>query len=365
MIYSYNYIDHPIQKFHEGINYFFEKMIELNLSVYDENQLLEEWFRPLVNKSPIALKSEMEKITVAYHKLSNPNKLKVKKAFENNQKIGEICTGEHDPKKFDYLQPQSFRKLIKDFYEVLWGRLASQDDGVNTKVIEKCNTIMDHFSKFREDPKHKWRLCPFCGLGQLKPSFSAHRNAYDHYLPKAQYPFIAVNFENLAPMCHECNSDEKSTTDTLFWDGSRKEVYDVFDSTLSDDHFDAQIETIDSGVSVRSTLLKDIDWTYTLLSEGDTNEKLESWDAIFNLKRRYRENTIYYESEWFRHITQEYRKKKEEGRTFDQIRDEILEDLRKGILKTERAIVQYSYSNFILNMRSAEEDLDNQIALNP
>lgn len=363
MIYSYNYINHPIQKFHEGMMFFFGKMIELDLTVYDENQLLEEWFRPLVNKSPSTLKGEMEEIVKVFHLLPSSDKTKVKLAFENNQNIEEICKGNIEPKKFDFITDKTFRELLKNFFESLWSRLGKKGDGVNGKVIEECKTIMDHFSTFREDTKHKMRLCPFCCLNPLKPSFGVYRNAYDHYLPKAQYPFVSVNFKNLVPVCHECNSDEKGTADTPFYDtGERRTVYYPFDNTIEDDHFEPQIapeENYDS--ELRSTLLKDINWKYSLKSQNNEDVRLNSWDQIFQIKRRYKEQIVYCEKAWFDDLIVEYKKAKNEGKSFHEIRTSLISTLKSEIMKSERSVVQYSYYNFLLNQDGIEEDLESFI----
>ncbi|MFF7058187.1 HNH endonuclease [Achromobacter spanius] len=55
--------------------------------------------------------------------------------------------------------------------------------------------------------------CPFCGIGDIKGEHHSRRDAYDHYLPKALYPFNSINFRNLAPACHECNSTYKLSKD--------------------------------------------------------------------------------------------------------------------------------------------------------
>ena len=43
-----------------------------------------------------------------------------------------------------------------------------------------------------------------------KIQYHSKREAYDHYLPKALYPFNSINFRNLVPACHHCNSSYKT-----------------------------------------------------------------------------------------------------------------------------------------------------------
>lgn len=60
------------------------------------------------------------------------------------------------------------------------------------------------------------RKCPFCGINDLLGEHHSRREAYDHYLPKALYPFNSINFRNLVPACHHCNSSYKTSKDPAY-----------------------------------------------------------------------------------------------------------------------------------------------------
>lgn len=53
------------------------------------------------------------------------------------------------------------------------------------------------------------RICPYCGAESLKNFRNAKghfiKSQLDHYLPKSSYPFLAMNFFNLFPVCKDCN----------------------------------------------------------------------------------------------------------------------------------------------------------------
>ncbi|MFB2553388.1 HNH endonuclease [Ensifer soli] len=75
-------------------------------------------------------------------------------------------------------------------------------------------------------------ICPFCGIGSIKRAHFKEREAYDHYLPKSIYPFNSINFRNLAPACHECNSSYKLTKDPAHSGvGRRKAFYPYSESS--------------------------------------------------------------------------------------------------------------------------------------
>lgn len=106
-----------------------------------------------------------------------------------------------------------------------------EDYPQNQLLIDKYNTVQSHFEAFIDPDYQKAFVCPFCGLLSLKPK-GLYRSPYDHFIPKAMYPFMSINFQNLFPICHDCNSDEKKDIDTLYLTPTQrhKALY-PFDST--------------------------------------------------------------------------------------------------------------------------------------
>jgi hypothetical protein len=357
VIYSYKYIDHPIQKFHEGINYFFEKLIDLDLGEYDENQHTPAWFKKSVNASSTLLLGNLKSFVTTFHGLSADEKRNIKEVFEANQDIGDLCRGNGHPKKYGAITNEVFRDALRAFYDTLWTRVSKKDNCVNAEVEKICGKIITHYKAFRKDVQHNLKICPFCGLDGMLPSGSVNREAYDHYLPKAQYPFIAVNFKNLAPMCHHCNSTEKTIDDPLEDTGSRRVVVYPFDS-LPDDHFEPRVfKTNSYSESFHSTLLKAIDWDIELTSSKLNVDQLEAWDNIFRLKGRYREFLDDYEQTWFGHLLKDYQNRSK-AKNFTEFRTEYLKDLKKDIPTTIWWAVRYAYFYFLLYEDDIEEDLN-------
>lgn len=50
-------------------------------------------------------------------------------------------------------------------------------------------------------------ICPYCK--------TAKANNLDHYLPKSEYPSLAINPLNLLPICFKCNDDKGTSTKPL------------------------------------------------------------------------------------------------------------------------------------------------------
>ena len=93
------------------------------------------------------------------------------------------------------------------------------------------------YSKFRTPKgkmKNKWcatklienldiKVCPYCGQQYFGLIPDKENNNYkiseatlDHFLPKNEYPYLALNIYNLIPVCNTCNSTYKNQHDEIF-----------------------------------------------------------------------------------------------------------------------------------------------------
>ncbi|MGV3631739.1 MAG: hypothetical protein ACO1O6_11070 [Bacteroidota bacterium] len=327
----------------------------MDLDKYNEERHIEDWFRPSVNASGTLLLKNFQSFVEDYNELKDPDKANVKEVYEANQNIADLCRGNNHPKRFNDISNPKFRKKLKDFFEDLWTRLGSQG-GVNQQVTLLCGDILNHYQSWRSQAIHKAKLCPFCGLYGFPPSTSLHRPAYDHYLPKAKYPFVSVNFENLFPMCHDCNSYDKTTTDPLDDDGNHRIVFYPYDP-LPEDHFEVRMVSDEPyNRSLLSTLMSDRLWHLNLLSEDHPDPRLNSWDKIFRISGRYREILEEYETDWFTDLKEEFRKSIP-AKSFEEFRADYLNNIRRVFAKTERSVVRYAYAHFLLHDEGIEEDL--------
>ncbi|RLD89272.1 MAG: hypothetical protein DRJ09_06835 [Bacteroidetes bacterium] len=87
---------------------------------------------------------------------------------------------------------------------------------MNKTVIPK------HYKEFMKSNTEG--ICPFCGIHTIKENNHKYREVYDHYIPKAIYPFVSLNFKNLAPMCQECNSTYKGTKVPIEDDNKKRKL---------------------------------------------------------------------------------------------------------------------------------------------
>lgn len=358
MIYAYRHVPHKIEKFHENFAYFFEKMVEKDLAAYDEKQLLKKPFAKIIKDSG-KLVGEMTRIVGQYHLLSNADKRVIKAALENNCEVENLCsnTGGFSPVKFEVISDEPFRKLLKDFLTELWEGYYF----VNS-IRDNFGTVQQHFQEFKE--QQGAHVCPFCGLLPLKPAKGIYRNAYDHYIPKAFYPFISVNYQNLFPICTDCNSDEKKATDTLYRGTRRRKVFFPFDTKYKGEQLSISITTKESYTKqTLKTLLDEINWDLAIQVAGAKDLRLVSWDEIFHIKRRYKEHLIDYQKTWFDDfIVKRYKQDMADGLTFVRYRNKLIEDAKSQIKDNPLSILRYVYFNFMFSIPNIEAKLKETIS---
>ena len=328
-----------------------------NLAVYDENVLLKAAFIPIVNRSRVSLRDNLIAITTAYHDLLPAEKTQVQQAFSVNSNVRDLCNNTAlNPVKFDAL-PNTMQVLLKGFLTMLW-----EDFPQNLLLEADCGTVQEHFNSFVSGTHQQALVCPFCGLNKLKTSESINRDAYDHYIPKAFYPFISINFQNLFPICHECNSDEKKATDTLYHGAVRRQVFYPFATTYNPDQLSISVVPTQNYNPVNlKTLLYDIDWYYSLALNGNGDIRLASWDDIFHIKRRYRENVLVYQTEWYEEILLRYKRELAKGTSFQNFKDEIIDDANYMKRIAPLGMLRLSYFEFLFSLQDIETKMNETI----
>ncbi|HTA63226.1 MAG TPA: hypothetical protein VK835_12250 [Bacteroidia bacterium] len=354
MIYAYEHIPHTIEGFHENIAYFFDSLVAKDLAKYDEKQLLKKSFIPIINRSK-KLVNALKEITKQYHLLGKKDKKTIKDALKNNVDIKKLCdnTGGYSPVKYVKISDETFKALLKGFLTELWEGYYF----VNS-IRDEFGTVQEHFTEFKK--KQSGKVCPFCGLYPLKPADGDSRNAYDHYIPKAFYPFISVNFQNLFPICHECNSDEKKQIDTLFRGTSRRKVFFPYDTKYNANRLSVSISPKEKySKKTLKTLLDEIDWEVAIKLAGKSDPRLRSWDEIFNIKNRYKNNLLEYQKTWFEDfILKRYREDMADKLTFKRFKEKLMSDAKGQIKDNPLSILRFVYFNFIFSVSDIEGKLN-------
>ncbi len=355
MLYFYKSISpQPIEQLNSWLDYFFQQMFAEVSQTYDPAIHIHADFRPLVRHYKAQLNNRLADIFSAYMDLKNPaDKLAIQSAYTNNTNIRGICNGTVVPVKYNALPP-SFSAVLEELYDNLWGE--SKILGL-TEVEKVCGSVKVHFNNLMA--KMEERVCPFCGLESLLCEHDDGRDDYDHYLPKADYPFIAVNFANLFPMCHRCNSKAKGSYDIPYdrISGTQRPVYYPLDTTKG--------HSITLSINSATTHLKETSgWDLEVTCEPATSDgKKKAWMDIFNIETRYKAVIAAESYTWKGWIVDQHSLLcKKGGLSFSIFRESQL-DRFKEPLKIDKGILFNTFYRFILDAPNCEANLNGQILI--
>lgn len=365
MIYTYAYLNHDIEGFHKELCSFFEKLFLHDIGDYDETILCNPEFVECINSSSVRIKNKLEEITKVYHSLTPGQKRKMQDVFSiNTTDIERMCQDTTlKPVKFDKLIiKQELRTLIKEFQVSLW-----ENYPLNDTIKAKYKVVQNHFNEFIQLEGNKGRICPFCGLYPLSPPTNKpedkNRDAYDHIAAESLYPFVSVNFRNLAPICTKCNSDEKRREDIFYRKKGnsevRREVLYPYDRTYESEKLSITINPKELYDSEKySTLLSFTDWDIMIKYAKKEEDFLRTWDEVYHIKDRYQRYLKQYESTWFEILKKKYSREMKKGSSFDKFRDEAIEESKDEILITPLGILRYVYYNYLLSLDSLKDYLE-------
>jgi hypothetical protein len=254
------------------------------------------------------LKNDIDTIYEKCKLLSDKERADIREAFVVNNRIEELCSGTINPISLaslptvvtDYMKP-----LLVKFYEYLLDR------------AEVAGDKLDYYNKLIQN--NRFTTCPCCGLIPIESAESHYREDNDHYLPKSDFPFASVNFNNLVPLCSKCNKKCKGSKNPV--ENSRKAFYPF---NINHNEINVDISIIDND-NLNYIHLKDTDIKITFDSDSD---KTETWNWLFNIKERYNEETRKFSKSELRIIANRLFRnaKRKQGLSYNEIIDDTIED---------------------------------------
>ena len=260
---------------HEMLHYhvmnFFDK-IEFETGEFDD-ALFGADFLVIVKRHPKILKERLKTIYKVLKTWNQDRRSALCQLIRDSNDIELICRGDYQPPIIDKNEKGVFKQLRSVFLD-LYNQVL---DGKGFKDKYKAS-LRDHFDAFSK-LNISITLCPICGIGELKKHEDKSRDQYDHYLPKALYPFSAVNFENLVPCCKECNSfDAKGEQDTIEVSSNR------FFFPYDQDHRGINLEVTlkEDDVDIANT-----EWALNFSNPDGKMEEIQSWRDLYKIDDRY------------------------------------------------------------------------------
>lgn len=136
----------------------------------------------------------------SHNKIDKLNKL-VNKYFQGKS-FEDLITGEpYELKKFVDLWNNNKNNKKRDFHFFL-----TLYNYLNQDIIFYRKELLKEID---------FDVCPYCNRNFIYDVDKTRLSEFDHYFPKSKYPFLAISFFNLIPVCKTCNHIKKEKTDPI------------------------------------------------------------------------------------------------------------------------------------------------------
>jgi 5-methylcytosine-specific restriction endonuclease McrA len=336
MLFPYTYVPHQMEKMQAFIDFIFHEVWckasekgQYRLDLFGANAELHEvmtTFHYDDSKGAEFFSGHVERIYGLFSALTTAQIDQFKLWYQGNNDLEKACANDPAVQLARYADIAVDHKAIADQLGTFFKGLYSWLDLAALRA--KIGDINDHYQTFVQT--NKTGKCPFCGIGDIKGGNHSKREAYDHYLPKALYPFNSINFRNLALACHDCNSTYKLSKDPAHNLVRRRKAFNPYAAVGY---------TIELQVTLQHSDIEKLTPTDVDLQFGPAalNEEIETWKDVYGIEERYKaklcaENDGKY---WLTQILDEW---KEEGR----LPDEYLKTLARHATRSP-----YAECNFL------------------
>lgn len=316
MLFSYQYVPHQMEKMQEFIDFiFFDVWCKapegkpFSIELFQANTELSEvmqdfYFADLHyndNKEEYKKKGKVQptaskfytttlEIYCLFSQLNDSQINQLQQWYKANNDIEKVCANDPTVHIVRYADinvtyPDLSKKLAS-FFKGLYS-----DDLLSLAALQKkIGHIKDHYQQFRK--VNKGRECPFCGISYMLGVRNTKREAYDHYLPKGIYPFNSINFRNLVPACHHCNSNYKASQNPAFTPKDpvgvihRRKVFYPYCNSVHRIEITIDLSKLDLSRLASNNDVNHFDVQLTF-GPSAINEEIESWKEIYGIEERY------------------------------------------------------------------------------
>ncbi len=293
MLFPYKYINHDINRLQIWIDFLFinvwcnakvEYSLELLNGCPDLKKIAEEeaWKEDPNKKAkdyitgPIAVIYDLFK-----DDLNNIQRKQIKKWYKRSRDLDKVCNNVY---LFNPISRKSFEKYSKKIADELYSFYKNLfDNALALAVIRNKNgTLENHYKEFVK--VNNKGVCPFCGLNQLRSYEMDGHEAYDHYLPKEKYPTYSINFKNLVPACHGCNSIHKLRDSPIISKSNNGKQKAIFPYSL-------KTPDINFMINVNISNYKEYEHEHIEISitSKEEKEKIKTWLKLYNIEKRYKD----------------------------------------------------------------------------
>lgn len=291
MLFPYTYVPHQMEKMQAFIDFIFHEAwckapigLPFHPDLFEGNPELKEvmiefGFSVKAAERGRAFYKDVQAIYKLFASLTSQQVDQFKQWYQSNNDLEKVCANHPTGQILRYKEVISTHPLLGKQLAIFFRGLYDSSFLGLSAIKEKIGNIKDHNKKFFE--ANRIGKCPFCGISDLKGINHTRREAYDHYLPKYRYPFNSINFRNLAPACHECNSTYKLSKDPAHNAVGRRKAFYPFSTA---------IHAIDIQISLRHCDIENLEPADVQMQFGPAElvEELDTWRDVYGIEERYK-----------------------------------------------------------------------------
>lgn len=291
MLFTYTYVPHAMEKMQAFIDFIFFEVwckapigLPFSLDLFEEEKGLKGILSRFgfAAKAPKRGKQFYKDIKSIYGLFAALPPLQIdqmKQWYQANNDIAKVCANTPGVQIARYEDIAAIHADLSQQLAAFFKGLYSQRLLDLAALRDKIGQIDAHYQAFMQ--VNTTGKCPFCGLNDIKGVHHSKREAYDHYLPRALYPFNSINFRNLAPACHECNSTYKHSKDPAHNTHGRRKAF--YPYTTSSHAIDI---TINLGTADIDRLAPaDLQLTF---GPAAVHEEIDTWKEVYGIEERYK-----------------------------------------------------------------------------
>jgi hypothetical protein len=349
MLFPYTYVPHQMEKMQDFIDFIFNEVWckapiglvfdpDLFIGKPDLKEVMTKFgFSAQPSERGKKFYSDVKAIYANFASLSPQEIDQFQRWYQANNDIEKVCANDPATQIARYADIAISHKDLAEKLSAFFTDLYSPSLLLKLAPLkEKIGNIGDHYKTFmKTNDRGK---CPFCGVNDMKGANHSKRDAYDHYLPKALYPFNSINFRNLAPACHECNSFYKLAKDPVHnSDQKRRKAFYPFATTA---------QAIDIQVTLQHADIENLKFADVRVQFGPAAlaEEIETWKDVYGIEERYKAKLCNKSDgkAWYMEVMDEWRWHDEKAGAEGKAPDAYLRDLSRHAIKSP-----FSDANFL------------------
>jgi hypothetical protein len=323
---------HPLYQVQEALKSFFVHCVTadgFDMSCFPA------WFQKALNRPPRTLKNLFEEIAGIIQGYNQPDRKHILEVFNRANEVERLCGDKRLKPKSSLEKMPELEMKLKELFEYLYENTLERKK-LFTGITD--SSIRNHFQLFRDSNS----VCPFCGIEAYPDRNGGTRANYDHYLDRIRYFFASVNFSNLVPMCHLCNTSYKGGKDILYLQSSRRVAFYPY-ATLK-------------GVAVQiacnkkpSIVDKLGDWEVSLKPESKKDlDRVTTWIDVFSITLRLGARIQEKNERWMMEfIARRFAETRCEGKQLRKALSVESNRLAKNIKSEREAVIEAAYMQYL------------------